>query len=118
MAIRKSEAARAVVIGGRQIIPMRRRGIRVRIGLQKAVVDAVGMFVAHYEKSRGIGNTSRFEKLAVGRVVIVSTRVRHVRPIDTEKPVHRVGTRASSNAGSYLLRADKMVGGASVRGDA
>src|SRR5579862_5277168 len=37
MSIRKSETARAVVIGSRQIIPLRRRSVRVGISLQVAI---------------------------------------------------------------------------------
>ena len=39
--------------------------VRVGIGLQKAVVDAVGVFIQQYKKSRRIANTGRGQKLAV-----------------------------------------------------
>src|SRR5258706_6360447 len=60
MSIRKGEAACAAVIRSRQITPLLRRSIRMRIGLQEAVVDAVGMFIHGYEQLRWIANTGRF----------------------------------------------------------
>src|SRR5262245_58152724 len=72
------------------------------------------MLITSDEKVRWIWNTPRFQKLAVGWVIVVASRVGHAGVVDAEEPVHRVRTRASGNAGSRLLGADKTVGGAFV----
>ncbi len=52
MSIRKGEAAGAAVIRCRQIIPLLwapLRKVRMGIGLEKAVVDAVGVFIQQHK---------------------------------------------------------------------
>ena len=75
MSVRESEAASAVVIRSWQIIPVLRvplRDVRMRVGLEKAVVDAVGVFIQSHKQIRRIANTARGQELAVVREIVVA----------------------------------------------
>src|SRR5262249_9789423 len=100
VAISKRESTSASVIRRGKIIPG--RGVGVRIGLQKAIVDAVGMLIQNYKQISRPRDRTGLKKLAVVRKYPVDGGVWDTRVKDAEKHVHGVRTRSGFDSRTCL----------------